>query len=102
MSTVTIVIPSDAVRLAGIVDIRNWLQNLNALALEQFAIDWIEKYVDRANEILEADGIQNTDEEFRGATHYEAQTILAILRPTAACWQMFVDLESLTRSKRST
>lgn len=99
MKTVTIEIPSDAVRLTGIVDVRNWLQDINPLPLEQFAIDWIEKYVDRANEILEADGIQNTDEEFRGATHYEVQTILRVIRRDTLCHSMFVDLESLTRAK---
>ena len=100
MSTVTVNIPSDAIRLTGIVDIRNWLLNLNALPLEQFAIDWIEKYVDKANEFLEAKGVEVDDDTFRAATHYEAQTILQVLRPTATCYQMFVDLETLTRSKQ--
>jgi len=99
MNVVTVDIPSNAVRLSGIVDIANWLRNQNVLPLEQFAVDWIEKYVDRADEILESDEIENTDDEFRGATHYEVQTILQVIRPNTACYLLFADLETLTRSK---
>lgn len=98
-TTVMIDLPSDSIRLTGIVDIRNWLLNVNALPLEQFAIDWIETYVDKANSILESDGITNTDDEFCRAIHYETQTVLEVLKADARCLEFFIDLESLTRSK---
>lgn len=99
METVMVAIPSDAIRLTGIVDIRSFLQNEDALCLEQFAIDWIEKCVDRATETLSAREIEVDDNTFRAAIHYEVKTIIEVLRPDAACYQFFMDLESLTRSK---
>ena len=86
--------------LTTIVDIRNWLQSQDALPLEQFAIDWIEKYVDRAEEILDSPIIETDDDTFRGAIHYETQTVLEVLRPDVLCYRLFRELESLTRSNR--
>lgn len=97
--TILVEIPGDTVRLSGIVDIRNWLLNVNPIALEQFAIDWVEKYVDKAQELLGNEGIEVDDDTFRAATHYEAQTVLQVLRPTALCYPLFVDLEILTRQR---
>lgn len=88
----------EVAQLSTIVDIRNWLLNVNPLPLEQFAIDWIEKYVDKANTTLESDEILNTDEEFRGAIHYETQTVLQVLRRDTLCRPFFADLESRTRT----
>lgn len=96
--TVEINIPSDAIRLTGIVDIRNWLLSQDALSLNQFTIDWIERYVDRAIVALESEDVDTDDETFRGSIHYEVQTILAIMRADVPSFQFFRDLEALTRS----
>lgn len=90
---------TNATALTSIVEIRSWILSVNSLRLEQFAIDWIEKYVDRANEILMAEGIMNTDEDFRRAIHYEARNVLEVLRPDAGCHWFFVNLESLTKER---
>lgn len=106
MSVIEIEIPSEAIRLTGIVDIRNWLLNAELdsracpVSLGQFALDWIEEKVGRAIDILESDEIATDDESFKGAIHYEVDTILDVIRTDAPCYQFFKDLESLTRTRQ--
>lgn len=89
-------------KLTTIIDIRNWLQEQNYLSqqradsLEQFAIDWIEEEIDRAEQYLESEEITVDDITFVGAIHYRADCVLEVLRKDCNCYRFFTQLVELT------
>lgn len=89
-------------KLSTIVGIRDWLREQvylsqhRANSLEQFAIDWIEEEIDRAEEYLESEQITIDDTTFTGAIHYRADCVLDVLRCDTNCFSFFTQLAQLT------
>lgn len=93
-------------KLTTIIDIRDWLREQDRLShsstsygitgLEQFAIDWIEEEIDRAEQYLESEEITVDDVTFVGAIHYRADCVLEVLRTDCNCYRFFAQLVELT------
>lgn len=94
---------SEEKKLSTIVDVRDWLKEQEVLtrqqplSLGQFAIDWIEEEVDRAEQYLESAEITVDDVTFVGAIHYRADNVIDIMRTDAPCYQFFTELARLTK-----
>lgn len=80
-----------------IIEIRDFLNNANNdMTLGQFAADWIEDTVDRAETILDSEEITTDDETFCGAVSYNVGTILEVIRHDIPCWKFFNEVERFT------